>query len=58
MENGFMLFEMPLLLGEGSARRDKMGGQFLFGVRCFGYQTPAGIQLGSEAEFRRDSCWI
>lgn len=25
-----MLFEMPLLLGEGSARRDKIGGQFLF----------------------------
>lgn len=51
-----MLFEMPLLLGGGSARREKMGGQFLFGVRCLGYQTHAG-QLGSEAEFRRDSCW-
>lgn len=31
-----MLFEMSLLLGEGSTRREVMGGQFLFGVRCLG----------------------
>lgn len=30
-----MLFEMPLLLGEGSERREKMEGQFLFEVKMF-----------------------
>lgn len=48
---------MLLLLAEGSAGREKVGGQLLFVVRCFGYQTPAGIQPGSEAEIRRDSLW-
>lgn len=50
-----MLFKIRLLLAEGSARREKMGGQVLFGVRSFEWQTPPGIGPGSEAEFRRDS---
>lgn len=43
-ENGFVSLEMVLLLAEGSVKKERMGGQLPFGVRCFGYQTPIGIQ--------------
>lgn len=37
---------------------EKMGGQLLSVVGCFGYPAPAGIRPGSEAEFRRDSAML